>query len=141
MLHPHLSYYFSWYVLFLGIGLVAISAVEFFAAAKIYSLWKKWIFNRLFPIHGFLLSVGGLPLTFFRDTIPGKIMFCIGILVVMTGPFMVLFPSKIRDMFTITESELEEEGDAEGLVYFDAVTKIAAGAFFIFTIISYGTLG
>ena len=134
------SHFFSWYVLVLGIGLVVLSAVEFSAADRIFRLWKAWIFHRLFPLHGLILSCGGLPLTFFRDTISGKIMFCIGLVVVLTGPFIILFPGRIRSLFAMTELELREEGEPEGLVYFDAAIKGTAGMFFIYTILSYGLL-
>jgi hypothetical protein len=133
-------YYFSWYVLSIGAFLIVLSAAEFFAAEKVFALWKSWIFHKLFPLHGFLLVCGGLPLTFFRDTVSGKIMFCIGLIVVITGPFILLFPERVRHLFSLTEQDLEDESEAVGLVYFDAVIKGAAGAFFIFAIVNYGTL-
>ena len=133
-------YFFSWYVLSLGIFLIALSTVEFLAAAKVYSLWKSWIFHKLFPLHGVALVCGGLPLTFFRDTVSGKIMFCIGLVVVMTGPFILLFPERVRHLFSMTEQELQDEGEAASLIYFDAVIKGSAGSFFIFAIYNYGTL-
>ena len=135
-----MAYIFSLYILVLGAALMIISAVEFMATKKIYRLWKAWIFHPLFPFHGLLLACGGLPLTFFRDTVSGKIMFCIGLVVVLTGPFILLFPGRIRNIFAMTELELREEGEPEGLVYFDAVIKGAAGIFFIYTILSYGLL-
>ena len=136
-----MSHFFSWYVLALGTGLVIISAIEFSAADKVFRLWKSWIFHPLFPVHGLLLACGGLPLTFFRDTVSGKIMFCVGLVVVLTGPFIMLFPGRIRTMFTLTEQEFRQEDEPmDGLIYLDAVIKGACGIFFIFTILNYGTI-
>ena len=133
-------YYFSWYILILGCALMVFSAVEFLAAKKIFSLWKAWIFHRLFPLHGLVLICGALPLTFFRDTVSGKIMFAMGLIAVMIGPFLILFPEKFRTMFMFTEKELNEDGGAEGIVYLDAVVLGISGIFIIFTILNYGTL-
>ena len=135
-----MAYFFSGYILVLGIFLIALSTVEFLAADKIFRLWKGWIYHKLFPLHGLVLVCGGLPLTFFRDTISGKIMFGIGILVVMTGPFILLFPERVRHLFSVTEQEMSGEGEAAGIIYLDAVVKGAAGSFFIYAILNYGTL-
>ena len=136
-----MAYILSLYILVLGAALMIISAVEFMATKKIYRLWKAWIFHPLFPFHGLLLACGGLPLTFFRDTVSGKIMFCIGLVVVLTGPFILLFPGRIRTMFTLTEQEFRQEDEPmDGLIYLDAVIKGACGIFFIFTILNYGTI-
>ena len=136
-----MAHILSLYILVLGSALVLISVIEFTAAERVYRLWKAWIFHRLFPLHGFALACGGLPLTFFRDTVSGKIMFCVGLVVVLTGPFIMLFPGRIRALFTLTEQELkEEEEPVEGLVYFDAIIKGISGIFFIYTILSYGTI-
>ena len=104
---------------------------------RIFLIWKKWINCRFYPLHGMLLMFGGLPLTFFRDTISGKIMMVVGIVAVFSGPFILLFPNKIRELFALTESELEE-GDTDGLIYFDAVLRGIAGALIIYAMLSRG---
>ena len=129
----------SWYLIALGSGLILFSIVEFFIPQQIFNLWKKWIACKLFPIHGRILSSGALPLTFFRDSIAGKIMMGIGIIAVFTGPFILFFPGRIRELFALTEKELEE-GDEKGLIYFDAAIRMTVGFLIIFTILHYGVI-
>jgi hypothetical protein len=131
-----LSHLFSYYVLFLGILLVLLSIIECFIPAKSYSFWKKWIHHPLYPLHGIILTLGGLPLTFFRDGISGKIMMGIGIFLVITGPFIFLFPGRMRAFFTTTESEIGEE-DRAHLVYFDAIIRGLSGLLFLYVIYQY----
>ena len=133
-----MAHYFSWYLMTLGCGLILFSLVEMMIPQQIFNLWKKWIACRLFPIHGFILSAGALPLTFFRDSIAGKIMFCLGFIAVFTGPFILFFPDKIRHVFSMTEKELEKD-DEKGLIYFDAAIRLSAGLLIIFTILTYGS--
>ncbi|MGL4370392.1 MAG: hypothetical protein ACRCUT_12095, partial [Spirochaetota bacterium] len=100
---------------------------------------KNWIGHTLFRFHGLLLMTGGFPLTLFRDTLPGKIMMVIGILVIFTGPFLLLFPEKITEAFSMMEAEMKDD-DKTGMIYFDACVRACAGIFFIFTIFNYGSL-
>jgi len=116
--------------------LVILSVVECIIPAKSYSFWKKWINHPLYPLHGIILMVGGLPLTFFRDGISGKIMMGIGIFIVITGPFIFLFPGRMREFFTTTESEIGEE-DRPHLVYFDAVMRGFSGFLFLYVMYQY----
>jgi hypothetical protein len=128
----------TYYILSLGIALIVLCFVELAIPKKIYSIWKQWISHRFFRIHGILIIFGGLPLTFFREGISGKIMFCIGIFVVFMGPFILLFPNKMRDLYLSAETSIEDE-DKKGIIYFDAVTRGISGAIFIYTIIRYGS--
>ena len=134
-----MAHLLSWYIVCLGAGLILFSTAEFMMPEKVFSLWKKWISHRLFFLHGFIIMAGGLPLTFFRDTLSGKIMMGIGIIVVFTGPFLVLFPEKMREAFAMAEAEMGDD-DKSGIIYFDALVRSCAGIFFIFTILSYGSL-
>jgi uncharacterized membrane protein len=131
-----LEYICSFYVIALGIFLIIFGVVECFIPKKIFSAWKWWINHRLFPLYGLLLMIGGLPLTFFRDGISGKIMMGIGIFVVFTGPFIILFPKRMSELYSTTEEDLEE-GEQNGLIYFDALTRIVSGALFLYVISNY----
>jgi hypothetical protein len=133
------EYICSFYVIALGILLVIFGVVECIIPKKMFSAWKWWINHRLFPLYGLFIIIGGLPLTFFRDGISGKIMLGIGVIVVFTGPFIVLFPKRMSELFSSTEDELEE-GDLKGLVYFDAFTRIASGSLFIYVILNYHSI-
>ena len=128
----------SYYILSLGIALIILCIIQILIPEKIYSIWKKWISHRFFKVHGALIMVGGLPLTLFREGIAGKIMICIGIFVVFMGPFILLFPDKLRDLYILTESEIKEE-DRKGIIYFDALIRGISGAIFVYTIFRYGS--
>lgn len=131
-----LSYICSIYVLVLGIALVLFSIIECVIPRIIMTVWEKWINSPLFFLHGFLLAVGGLPLTFFRDSISGKIMMAVGIFVILTGAFIIIYPDRIRKYFLLTESEVEDE-DRKGLAYIDAVVHAFSGILFIWVISHY----
>jgi uncharacterized membrane protein len=128
----------SYYILSLGIALIILCIVQLLIPERIYSIWKKWISHRFFRAHGAIIMIGGLPLTFFREGIAGKIMLCIGLFVVFMGPFILLFPNKMRDLYIRTESDIEEE-DKKGIIYFDALTRGISGAIFVYTIFRYGS--
>ena len=83
--------------------------------------------------------IGGLPLTFFRETISGKLMMIIGLFVVFTGPFIFLYPDRIREFFAATEHELDE-ADSDIMMYVDAFVRVSAGAILIYVSISSGLL-
>jgi len=134
-----MAQFFSWYLVVLGSGLIILGIIECIIPVQIFLLWKKWIACRLFPLHGLILSIGALPMTFFRDSLSGKIMMGIGIIAVFTGPFILFFPGSIREVFAMTETELEK-GDEKGLIYFDASVRISAGFLIIFTILNYGII-
>jgi len=128
----------SYYILSLGIALIILCIVQILIPERIYSIWTKWISHRFFRIHGAIIIIGGLPLTLFREGIAGKLMFCIGIFVVFMGPFILLFPNRLRDLYIRTEAEIEEE-DKKGIIYFDAITRGVSGSIFIYAIFRYGS--
>ncbi len=100
------------------------------------AIWEKWINHPLFFVHGLILSLGGLPLTFFRDSISGKIMMAVGIFIILTGAFILIYPDRIKKYFLLTEAEVEEE-DRNGLAYIDAVVHGFSGILFIWVIFHY----
>jgi hypothetical protein len=128
----------SYYILSLGIALIILCVVQILIPEKIYSIWTKWISHRFFRIHGALIIIGGLPLTLFREGVSGKLMFCIEFFVVFMGPFILLFPNKLRDLYIHTEAEIEEK-DKNGITYFDAITRGVSGTIFIYAIFYHGS--
>jgi hypothetical protein len=126
----------SIYVFALGIALIVFGATECVIPKKIFAMWKWWICHKLFPLHGISLMIGGLPLTFFREGISGKIMMGIGAFVIFSGPFILLFPKRMQELFTSTEDEFDES-DVNSLVYFDAFTRIVSGSIFLYVILHY----
>jgi hypothetical protein len=128
-----LRHYLSMYVFFLGIILIFYSLIEMIIPEKIYSLQKRWIQHPLFPVHGFLLMIGGFPLIVFRETLSGKIMTGIGLVIVFTGPFILIFPDKMRSLFMHTDQEIK--GNHRTLLYIDATVRLLCGILCIYVMI------
>lgn len=126
---------FSLYLFFLAVFLLLQAAVELIIPEKMYAIQRKWIFHRWYPLHGLVLSFGGLPLTFFRESAAGKIMLAAGIIIVMTGPFIIFYTAKVRSFFE--ESEKEMGDNRRKLMYLDAVVRMSVAAIILFTMIRY----
>jgi len=90
-----------------------------------FHLWKKWAGSRFFFLHGLLLICVGFPLTMYQGRFEG-IIFFIGIFIVFSGPFILLFPERFRSTFETAEEDLGE-GGAKKIIYFEAFIRIAAG--------------
>lgn len=93
----------------------------------------------MYPLQGLLVTIGGLPLTFFRSDIPGKIMLCVGLITIFSGPFILLFPDRIRQLIELAEEGINDE-DSKYMIYSDAVMKGIAGSLFIYVVKSYNLL-
>ncbi len=127
--------YFANYIFFLGVFLLFLAIIEFIIPFKILQLWKSWVAHKFFPVHGMILIVGGFPITQFRDTISGIIMMIVGVIVILSGPFVLLFPDRVRYFFNITINELDRE-ERKHLVYLDAIIRFIVAALFLFVILS-----
>lgn len=97
-----------------------------------FSLWKKWVFHRFFPVHGVVLIAAGFPFIFFKGYLSG-FLFWIGILMTFSGPFLLIYPEKVRDAFSAAEKSFKKK-DLRNMVYIDAFLRLLAG---IFIIIAY----
>jgi hypothetical protein len=128
-----LRHYLSMYVFFLGIILILFSLTELILPDKLYSLQKRWIQHPLFPLHGLLLMIGGFPLLVFRETLSGKIMMGIGLVVVFSGPFILIFPDKMQNIFLHTDKEIE--GNRRTLIYIDAIVRFLCGILSLYVMI------
>ena len=117
------------FVLYLGIFLVAAGSLELFFGRRASSFWEKWIENRFFPLHGLLLIAGGLPLTAYNGTF-STFIFAVGLTVVFTGPFILLYPDKIRSSFREVSHD-EGQNFKQRLVRFDGILRILCGLIFI----------
>lgn len=120
------------YVLILGIILVCIGGVEALVPLKAFRLWKKWVSQKLFFLHGLLLIIAGFPLTIYQGRL-STILFIFGLLAVLTGPFVLIYPEKIRQMFLAMAEEIEDHS-IKKIVYAEGFLRIAAG---VICIISY----
>jgi uncharacterized protein YjeT (DUF2065 family) len=116
----------SFYILFLGIFLVFLGSVEMAIPLRAFGLWKSWAFKRYFFLHGSLLIAAGFPLTIYKGPL-STIIFIIGIFAVLTGPFILIYPEKIRHMFQAMSEEMKD-GDIKKMIYIEGSLRIAAGA-------------
>lgn len=115
----------NYFILFFGIIQIIIAFVEVFMPYKSFLTWKVWISCRYFPLHGAALIAAGLPLTAYNGYL-SSIIFFIGIVVVFTGPVILLYPEKIREAFSFSSETLGENG-VKKIVRFDALMRLAAG--------------
>ncbi len=119
------------YILGLGIALAALGTIELSFPERAFRAWKRWVENRFFPLHGVLLIAVGFPLTFYRGPFAGAV-FSVGLFIVVTAPFIIVYPEKIRKMFHEVDSGISPAG-IKTMVLFEAFVRIAVGALFIAT--------
>ncbi len=113
------------YLILFGIIQSATGLMELIFPFKSYNLWKKWVFNRFFFLHGILLIAAGFPFIFYRGYLAG-FLFWIGIFMTLTGPFLLIYPEKIRAVFTSADNEFKKN-ELRGIVFSDALIRIGAG--------------
>ncbi len=115
----------SVYILILGIILVLIGGIELIIPLKAFGVWKKWVSGKLFFLHGLLLIAAGFPLTIYNGPL-SPVLFIFGLIAVLTGPFVLIYPEKIRLMFL---AMAEETGDADmkKIIYAEGLLRISAG--------------
>lgn len=114
------------YVCVLGALMVALGAVECAVPRRAFSLWKRWSAHRLFFLHGAFLIGAGFPLILYRGPLSTPI-FIIGVVIVLTGPFILIYPEKFRDMFSSFEKEMGPER-IPALMRTESIIRIALGA-------------
>jgi hypothetical protein len=117
------------YVLVLGIFLAALGLLELVFPMKAFAAWKKWSSNRFFFLHGIVLIAGGFPLTLYRGPL-STLIFIMGFIVVVTGPFLLIYPEKFRGMFGSIEDEISPVG-IKKMIITEALVRILAGIVFI----------
>lgn len=115
----------SLYIFFLGIFLVLIGAAELAMPLRAFGLWKTWVRKKYFFLHGSLLIAGGFPLTIYKGPL-STIIFIFGIAAVLIGPFVLIYPEKIRQMFQAMSEEMKD-GDIKKTIYIEGSLRIAAG--------------
>jgi len=115
----------NYFILFFGIIQLIIAFVEITMPYRSFLSWETWISCRFFPFHGAALIVIGFPLTIYNGYL-SSIIFLIGLVVVFTGPVILIYPEKIREAFSFS-SETFEEGSLKKIVRFDAIMRMAAG--------------
>ncbi len=82
------------YLAIVGIVLISLAVLEIAQPLRTLEFWKGWINHRLFPLHGVGLVILGFPFTCYNGSSAGKIIFILGVLIVLTGPIIILYADK-----------------------------------------------
>lgn len=123
------------YVFTLGIILTGVGIIELIIPLRIFHLWQRWVSHKLFYLYGLLLILFGFPLTLYQNLFNAfidKSIFGIGVIAVLTGPFILLYPEKIRVIFQKISEEIENKA-VRRIIYLDALIRIPVGILFIYS--------
>lgn len=119
---------YKYFLITIGTTQVIMAFIEIFAPLRSFLMWEKWVSSRFFPVHGLALIFIGLPLTVYKGYL-SSVIFYIGLLIVFTGPFILIYPEKIKNVFTDTENLLKDR-DKKIMIYFDSVFRLSTGLIF-----------
>jgi hypothetical protein len=118
------------YIFILGTGLIVAGLAEVTNPRKFYSYWSRWINHRLFFLHGIFLIILGFPLVFYKGYL-SLVVYIFGCTALFTGPFIIIYPEKLREFYSSLVLEMEWE-NLEKLVYSDGALRISLGVFLIY---------
>ncbi len=124
----------SLYVIALGTLFFFMGTAELCLRKRFFQFWMRWFAHRLFFLHGIILVLLGFPLTFYN----GKwstFVFLVGLFMVITGPFVIIYPEKIRESFEDISLEMGED-TVRRLVLFDSAVRLIIGIIFLYCAIS-----
>ena len=131
-----LAVHFPLYYRVLASFLTVISISGFIAPLQSYRLWTMLTANRGFRLYGLLHIILGFPLLHYTGTIAGNILFGLGLIVVFTGPFVLLFPESFRQVFAETEQSLSD-AEKKSMIIIDSVVRIGAAGLITFVSFSH----
>lgn len=115
------------YLCFFGIYLISIGLLELIIPKYMLQLWIKFSSSRLYFLYGIALIIAGFPLTQVPSSnFLSTPLFIIGLIVVFSGPFILIYPDKIRNVFLQGLEELGQTGSRFALIV-DAITRIVTG--------------
>ncbi len=120
------------YVLVFGIFVATVGLVELLLPSVMMKIWRYWVSHRLFFLYGILLMAAGFPLTIYNGARFETIIFIIGLVVVFTGPFVLLYPHKMGGLFLQGMEEMSPRGRTIAIL-FDAAVRITAGLICVFS--------
>lgn len=116
-----------YYILVFGIIVVFMGLLEIIFPQWMLSFWVSWTTSKWFFLHGIILIAAGFPLTLVPHHNPlSTPLFIVGMIVVFSGPFILIYPEKIRNLFIQGLDELGQTGSRFALIV-DAIARIAAG--------------
>ena len=122
----------NYFIALFGSIQLIISVAEFIFPERSFLAWRIWISSRYFPLHGAALILTGFPLTIYSGYL-SSVIFFIGIVVVLTGPFILIYPEKIREAFDYSAGIFEQK-NIKKIIRFDSAVRLATG---IVLIVSY----
>lgn len=115
------------YILILGIYFLLVGIIELIVPNAVLSLWIRLSSSKIFPLYGIALIIAGFPLTQIPSENPlSTPIFIIGLIVVFSGPFILIYPEKIRNLFYQGLDEIGQKGSHFALIL-DAIARIVAG--------------
>lgn len=119
-----------YYILFLGTSIFITGLIELISPKMMLKFWILLISSKLFWIYGIILIILGFPLTLLTSHILSIPVFIIGLCMVFLGPFIIIYPDKIRNLFIQSLDELSPKGNLL-ILHIDAIAHMTIGALLI----------
>jgi hypothetical protein len=119
---------FKYYLLTIGTVQTIMAFMGFFSPFRTFLMWKSWVLNKFFPMHGIALIFIGLPLTVYKGYL-SKIIFIIGLTVVFTGPFILIYPEKFKKVFENSD-DIFNKTEIKAMIFLDASLRSGAAVIF-----------
>ena len=113
------------YIVLVGVVLFFIGIAELVWPEQAFVLWRKWVRKKGFFLHGAILIAGGFPLTIYDGRF-SPLIFIAGLIAVLTGPFILIYPDKIRDAFESIDKETGS-GSTKKIMVTEALIRITVG--------------
>jgi hypothetical protein len=113
------------YILIAGIVLVIMGTAELIMPLRAFAFWRSWISKKQFFLHGLLLIAAGFPLTIYTGPL-STVIFIMGLLAVLSGPFVLLYSNKIRTLFEALSHDIQES-QVKKMICVEGSLRIAAG--------------
>lgn len=115
------------FIFILGIYVTTIGLLELIIPARMLQVWIKISSSKLYFLYGIVLILAGFPLTQVPSSnILSTPLFIVGLIVVFSGPFVLIYPEKIRNLFFQGLVELGQTGSRFALIV-DAIARITIG--------------
>ncbi len=119
---------YKYFLLTIGSVQIIMALMEVLSPLRSFLMWKRWVSGSFFPLHGIALIFIGLPMTFYKGYL-SSIIFYIGLFIVFTGPFIIIYPEKIRKVFNNSEDVFSDK-DVKIMIFFDAFFRLIIGLIF-----------
>jgi hypothetical protein len=119
---------YKYFLIIIGMTQSLLAIIGFFFPYRTFMVWKKWAMSRFFPMHGVTLILVGLPLTVYKGYM-SSIIFVIGLFIVFTGPFILIYPEKVKSIFEKSD-EVFSSTEIKAMIFLDAFLRSGAAVIF-----------